>query len=153
MKIFIDGDGCPVVNLTIKIAKSYGIKVIVVKDISHELWDDYATIITVDQSPDSADFYIANNITKGDIVVTQDYGLSAMVLAKEALCITQNGLVISPKNIDQLLGYRHFNQELRRKHKKYTKIKKRSSQSDMEFKKNLSALIETKSKAYNQKNR
>lgn len=115
MKIFIDGDGCPVVNLTIKIAKSYGIKVIVVKDISHELWDDYATIITVDQSPDSADFYIANNITKGDIVVTQDYGLSAMALAKEALCISQNGLVISPKNIDQLLGYRHFNQELRRK--------------------------------------
>ncbi|MGI6423873.1 MAG: YaiI/YqxD family protein [Tepidanaerobacteraceae bacterium] len=124
MKILIDADGCPVVAKTVKIAKEYDIQVIIVKNFSHEIEDDYATIITVDQAPDSADIYIVNNTSKGDIVITQDYGLAAMALAKEAICINQNGFIISSKNIDQLLTRRHINREIRRKHNKYTKFKK-----------------------------
>jgi len=141
MKIIIDADGCPVVNLTIKIAKEYRIEVIVVKNYAHEIYDDYATIITVDLSPDSADYYIANITKENDIVVTQDYGLAAMVLAKLGICINQNGLIISKDNIDELLRRRHLNSELRRKHKYYTKAKKRESHNDAEFEKNLRALI------------
>lgn len=142
MKIFVDGDGCPVVDLTIQIAKSYDIDVVVVKNYCHEIYDDYATIITVDKSSDSADYYIVNNATNGDIVVTQDYGLAAMALAKNAVCITQNGLIITSDNINQLLERRHFNREMRRKHNKYTKFKKRDTKSDVCFKKSLSELIE-----------
>ncbi|WP_077369114.1 YaiI/YqxD family protein [Anaerosalibacter sp. Marseille-P3206] len=142
MKIFVDGDGCPVVDLTIEIAKSYDIDVVVVKNYCHEIYDDYANIITVDKSSDSADYYIVNNATNGDIVVTQDYGLAAMALAKNAMCITQNGLIITSDNINQLLERRHFNREMRRKHNKYTKFKKRDTKSDIYFENNLRKLIE-----------
>lgn len=143
MKIFVDGDGCPVVNLTIEIAKSFGIDIVVVKNYCHEINDEYATIITVDKFQDSADYYIANNASKGDIVVTQDYGLAAMALAKNAMCITQNGLIITSDNINQLLEQRHFNREMRRKHNKYTKFKKRTHESDLYFEKNIRYLIES----------
>ena len=108
MKIFVDGDGCPVVHLTIEIAKSYGIDIIVVKNYCHEIYDEYATIVTVDKFADSADYYIVNHVNNGDIVVTQDYGLAAMALSKNAACINQNGLIISSENIDELLERRHF---------------------------------------------
>lgn len=142
MKIFVDGDGCPVIEISIKVAKSYGLEIIIVRNYCHEIWDDYATIITVDKTPNSADFCIVNKVVKNDIVITQDYGLAAMALSKGTICINQNGLIISSKNIDQLLERRHFNQELRRKHKKYTKFKKRTSQQDIKFEKNLRYLIE-----------
>ena len=142
MKILIDADGCPVVDITVKIAKSYDLEVIIVKNFSHELWDDYATIVTVDQSPDSADFYIVNHAAKDDIVITQDYGLAAMALAKDALCINQNGLIISSENIDQMLARRHINTEIRSKHNKYTKFKKREPEQDAKFEKSLRYLIE-----------
>lgn len=142
MKILIDADGCPVVDIAITVAKSYDMEVVVVKNYSHELQDDYATIVTVDQAPDSADFCIANKANKGDIVVTQDYGLAAMALSKGALCINQNGLIISSKNIDRLLTRRHINRELRRKHNIYTKFKKRETKQDKRFEKSLRYLIE-----------
>lgn len=142
MKILIDGDGCPVVDIAISIAKDYNLEVILVKNYSHELWDDYATIVTVDQSPDSADYYIANHAVESDIVVTQDYGLAAMALSKGALGINQNGLIISSKNINQLLERRYINREIRRKHKKYTKFKKRESKQNTTFEKNFKLLIE-----------
>lgn len=141
MKIFVDGDGCPVVDIAIDIAKEYNIKIVVVKNYNHELWDDYATIITVDSSPDSADYYIVNHATKGDIVITQDYGLAAMALSRGAYCINQNGLLISPQNIDLLLERRHFNQEQRRKHRTYTKLKKRTPEQDGQFIKGLTKLL------------
>lgn len=142
MKIIVDGDGCPVINLAISVAKSYEISIVIVKNYCHEIFDDYASIITVDKSPDSADFYIANHALKNDIVITQDYGLAAMALAKGAKCINQNGLIISSQNINELLERRHFNHELRIKYKKYTKFKKRNHESNKKFEENLKHLIE-----------
>lgn len=143
MQIFIDADGCPVVNLTIKIAKQYSVDVVVVKNFEHKIESDYATVITVDKGPDSADYAIVNRMKAGDLVITQDYGLGAMVLAKQGLCLTQNGYTIEQGNIDQLLNQRHQNQELRRKHKIYnSKPRKRSSADDDTFKKALTALLE-----------
>ena len=141
MKILVDADGCPVVGLTIEIAKEYGLDIIIVKNYAHEFYDSYATIITVDISHDSADFYIVNKAEKGDIVVTQDYGLAAMALSKGAICINQNGLIISSKNIDGLLNRRHINQKLRHEQNIYTKFKKRNAQANLQFEENLRKLI------------
>lgn len=144
MRIFVDADGCPVVNITIDLAKEYDLEVIIVKNYAHEIEDDYATIITIDIGPDSADYYIVNNLNKGDIVVSQDYGFAAMAIAKGAICITQNGFIITSKNIDGLLATRHINQKLRREHNIYSKFKKRSSLADIEFEKSLRNLIISK---------
>lgn len=143
MKILVDADGCPVVKQTLKIAKNYQIAVTLVKNHAHHLESDYAEVITVDKSRDWADFKIANLASKGDLVVSQDYGLAAMVLAKGALCINQNGVIITQDNIDRFLERRHQNQEIRKKHKKYTKFKKRDKSQDEAFERALVGLIET----------
>lgn len=141
MKIYIDADGCPVVNLTVEIAKEHGIEVVIVKNYAHDITSDYASVVTVDIAADSADYYIMNRVQKGDLVVTQDYGVAAIVIAKEAICITQNGLVISNANIDSLLNSRHINQQLRKSKKYYSKIKKRTRENDVSFEHKLRALI------------
>ncbi len=142
MKIVVDADGCPVVKQSIELAKEFGLEALVVKNYAHVIEDDYATIVTVDISSDSADYYIVNNVSKGDIVVTQDYGLAAMALSRGVICINQNGLVISDRNIDTLLDRRHINREARRKDGKYTKFKKRKFEDDESFVKSLRKLIE-----------
>ena len=141
MKIYVDADGCPVVDIAIKVAKEYKLEIVVVKNYAHRVNDDYATIVTVDISRDSADYYIVNKVEKGDIVISQDYGFAAMVLAKEAICITQNGLVISQENIDGMLNSRHINQKLRREKQIYSKIKKRNPMANVQFEKSLRSLV------------
>lgn len=141
MIIFVDADGCPVVNISIKVAKENNIDIVVVKNYAVVLFDDYAEIVTVDISRDSADYYIANRIKAGDILVSQDHGLAAMCIAKGAICINQNGYIINTENIDGMLNRRHLNQKLRREQKIYTKFKKRNPQADKDFENSLRRLI------------
>lgn len=141
MVIYVDADGCPVVNITIEVAKKHKLRVVVVKNYAVQVEDDYAEIVTVDISRDSADYYIANHIKKGDILVSQDYGLAAMGLAKEAICINQNGLIIGKDNIDGILNRRHLHQKLRRENKIYSKFKKRNPQANEDFMKSLDSLV------------
>ena len=103
MKILIDADGCPVVKQTIETAKENKIEVIVFCDTSHIISSDYAKTVTVSKGADSVDFALVNQVSRGDIVVTQDYGLSAMVISKGGKPITQNGLVINDGNLTMLL--------------------------------------------------
>ena len=77
-------------------------------DTSHELNDGYSRIITVDKQADSVDFALMGLLTREDIVVTQDFGLAAMVLGKGARAVNQNGLVFTNDNIDKLLMERHL---------------------------------------------
>ena len=141
MIIFVDADGCPVVDISIKVAKENNIDIVVVKNYAVLLNDDYAEIVTVDISRDSADYYIVNRIKTGDILVSQDHGLAAMCIAKGAICINQNGYIINTENIDGMLNRRHLNQKLRREQKIYTKFKKRNPQADKDFENSLRRLI------------
>ena len=141
MKIFVDADGCPVVDIAIRIAKENNIHIVVVKNYAVEIADDYAEIVTVDISSDSADYYIANRIGSGDILVSQDHGLAAMCLAKGAICINQNGFIINNENIDGMLNRRYMNRKLRREQGIYTKFKKRNPQADEDFERALMTLL------------
>lgn len=142
MIIFVDADGCPVVDNSIRIARKNNIHIVVVKNYAVVIKDDYAEIVTVDISHDSADYYIANRIKPGDILISQDHGLAAMCIAKGAICINQNGFIINSDNIDGMLNRRHLNQKLRREQKIYTKFKKRNSKANDDFEKTLRILIE-----------
>lgn len=133
MRIYIDADGCPVVDTAVSIARGKGIPVTIVKNHSHIIESDYATVITVDNSRDSADFYIANHSTKGDVVITQDNGLAAMCLAKGSLVINQNGVEITSDNIDAMLYSRHVHRELRQRGIYTSKSGKRSRDQDINF--------------------
>ncbi len=133
MRIFIDADGCPVVQMAIKLAREFDIPITLVKNYAHVLNDDYAEIVTVDTTADSADYYIANHLSKGDIVVTQDNGLAAMCLSRQSLVINQNGLLIDDSNLITMLSGRHLHKELRSQGIYTSKAKKRNRISDKEF--------------------
>lgn len=112
-KICIDADGCPVVPESIQVAKELELEVIVFCDTAHLIQIDGVQTVIVSKGADAVDFALVNQIQKGDITITQDYGLAAMVLAKGGYAINQNGLQYTSENIDQLLYARHFNQKVR----------------------------------------
>lgn len=73
MQILVDADACPVKQIIVRLAKKYNIPVTMLIDTSHELSDDYSTVITVDKQADSVDFALMRLLTRDDIVVTQDF--------------------------------------------------------------------------------
>ena len=85
MKILVDADACPVKSIIVNIAKKENIPVIMFFDTSHCYNDGYSLVKTVDKGPDSVDFAIINCIDKGDICITQDYGLAVMAMSKLSL--------------------------------------------------------------------
>jgi len=142
LKLWIDADGCPVVALAADTAFRYGVPTVIVKNYAHEITHPHAEVITVDVTRDGADYYIANRLSPGDLLITQDYGLAAMALSKEAGVLTQDGLSISEDNIESLLSRRHIHAELRRKHRKYSRQGKRKKSQDEAFSSALVQLLE-----------
>jgi uncharacterized protein YaiI (UPF0178 family) len=114
MRVLVDADACPVKEIIVRLAKERNIPVIMLIDTSHQLNDGYSEIITVDKQADSVDFALMGLLTSDDIVVTQDFGLAAMVLGKGARAVNQNGLIYTDGNIDKLLMERHIGQKVRR---------------------------------------
>ena len=133
MKILIDADGCPVVKQATQIAKDNNIEVVIFCDTSHIINSDYAQIITVSKGADSVDFALVNEVKSGDIVVTQDYGLAAMVLSKGGKAITQNGMIISDSNLELLLTSRYESKKARMSGAHLKGPKKRTAQNDEAF--------------------
>ncbi len=133
MQILVDADACPVKEIIVRRAKEKNIPVTMLIDTSHVLNDGYSRVITVDKGRDSADIRLVNLIEPGDLVVTQDYGVAAMALAKNAFVLNQNGMIYDNTNIDRLLFERALGQEMRRAGKRSSKIKKRSKADDEAF--------------------
>lgn len=141
MKILIDADGCPVVWLTVSVAKEYAVEAVIFCDTSHELREDGVKTVTVDKGADSADFAIVNCVESGDLVVTQDYGLAAMVLSKKGRALTQNGLEITPFNIDSLLASRYAAKKARMSKKHLKGPPKRTAEQDKAFEQTLRRIL------------
>ena len=141
MKILIDADGCPVVKQVTQIAKENNIEVVIFCDTSHIINSDYAQIITVSKGADSVDFALVNEVKSGDIVVTQDYGLAAMVLSKGGKAITQNGMIISDSNLGLLLTTRYESKKARMSGAHLKGPKKRTTQNDEAFVKSFKSLL------------
>lgn len=140
-KIYIDADACPVVSETIALTKRYQLDCVLICDTAHEMHRDGAETIIVSKGADAVDFVLVNRVSPGDIVVTQDYGLAAMVLAKQGHPIDQNGRWYTNDNIDQLLYARHEAQRIRMGGGRLRGPKKRSQASNEKFKKELEKLI------------
>ena len=112
-RILIDADGCPVVDETIKIAKQFGLECLILCDTSHRIEREGAQTMVFSKGADSVDFALVNLVHSGDVVVTQDYGLAAMCLARSALPLNQDGMEYTAENIDALLLSRHTAKKIR----------------------------------------
>ncbi|MCE5342031.1 MAG: YaiI/YqxD family protein [Eubacteriales bacterium] len=141
MRILIDADGCPVVDIAIACAKPKGIPVLLVCDTAHFYERDGAQTMTVDKGADSADFRLVNLIEKGDIVVTQDYGLAAMALARNAIVLNQDGMAYTGANIDSLLLARHTARKIRMGGGRLKGPPKRTREQDGTFREALQTML------------
>jgi uncharacterized protein YaiI (UPF0178 family) len=133
MRILVDADACPVKQIIVRLAKQRNLPVTMLIDTSHELSDDYSTVITVDKHADSVDYALMGMLTREDIVVTQDFGLAAMVIGKGAKAVNQNGFVFDDTNMDMLLMERHLGQKIRRSGGRTKGPAKRTKEDDARF--------------------
>lgn len=114
MRLIIDGDACPNKAEIFKLAKEYQIEVILITSLSH--YSDYqdCTYIVVDNLPQAADMAVINHTQTGDVVITQDYGLAAIVLKKGAQAVSPRGRIYRDEKMEELLLQRHLAQKERR---------------------------------------
>jgi len=143
MKILIDADGCPVVDITVRLAKERGIECLILCDTSHVFEKAGATTLTFSKGADSVDFALVNRLSAGDIVVTQDYGLAAMCLSRKAVILNQDGMEYTADNIDALLLARHTAKKIRNSGGRLKGPSKRSAEQDEQFKQALIRFLES----------
>lgn len=143
MKIFVDADACPVVDIVEDIATKYNIPVTLLCDTNHVLTSDYSEVIVVGAGADAVDYKLISICHRGDIVVTQDYGVAAMALGKGSFAIHQSGKCYTNENIDQMLMERHLNKKARRASSR-NHIKgprKRTEEDDQRFAESFEKLL------------
>ena len=141
MKILLDADGSPVREITEKLCQKYGAKLLIVKNYSQDFSSIYGEVISVDISKEAADIYIANHAKSGDLVITNDKGLSSLGLSKNARVMDFQGNFIDDDNIVAMLESRHFNKKMRER-QVYFNIAKRDVSADYDFYKTLEKFLE-----------
>ena len=129
MQIFVDADVCPVVDIVETIAKKYNIHTTLLCDTNHVLYSDYSEVIVVGAGADAVDYKLISICHKGDIVVSQDYGVAAMVLGKGTYAIHQSGRWYTDDNIDRMLMERHLKNHIKRPRKRTNEDDERFAQS------------------------
>ena len=144
MNIYVDADACPVTRIVEKLAKKYEIPCVLLCDTNHVLSSDYSEVVIVGAGADAVDFKLISLLSKGDICVSQDYGVAAMALGKGCYAIHQSGRWYTNENIDQMLMERHLAKKARRGSKK-NHLKgpsKRTSEDDRRFEGSFERLIQ-----------
>ncbi|WP_408954846.1 DUF188 domain-containing protein [Natroniella sp. ANB-PHB2] len=147
MRILVDGDSCPVKEEICEISKCYKIEVQIFISTAHYTNNRLAAkYITVDSNYQAVDLELVKELTKEDLVITNDYGLAALVLGFGAVAISSYGKVFTEENIDYLLSRNHLISRLRRQKEYIFKSSKYNKKKREKFKVNLVELIENKSK-------
>jgi hypothetical protein len=142
MRIIVDADACPVKEEIIRIAKNKAIEVHFFADVNHQIKTDYGVVTTVDQGADSVDIALVNKAMRGDVIVTQDYGVATLAIGKDCLVIHPSGKILDTNNIDQLMFERHISRKERSKGKRGPKFKKRTTNDNLYFEEQLRKLVE-----------
>ena len=144
MKIYIDGDGSPVKDTTIDVARAHSLEVVIVTSIDNyslKKYPENVSFVYVDKGADAADYKIVQLIKENDLLVTQDYGLASLVLPKGVRVLHQLGYEYTGENMDGLLEQRFFSAKVRKSGGR-TKGPKAFTQTDRDtFKAQLISLI------------
>ena len=76
MRVLVDADACPVLELVRRLCAEAVVKVITVSSFRHDIrGPDH---VMVGPEPQAADMALINRTQRGDIVVAQDWGLAAL---------------------------------------------------------------------------
>jgi len=146
LTIRVDADACPVNVRQIleKIARQFHLELVYYIDDCHELYPEYGQVRQVGKSRDAVDLALVNQTQSREIVVTQDYGLAALVLAKKAAAIHPGGMIYTDLNIDRLLMERHLSARARQAGERFHHARKRQKSDNLHFDQQLKLLIDAK---------
>lgn len=144
MKILVDADACPCNQIIEKVAREYKLPLLFLVDSSHILSSEYGEVLIIGQGADAVDFALVNRLQKGDIAVTQDYGVAAMALGKKCYAIHPSGKIYDDSNMDQMLFERHLSKVQRKSNKRFhgKGPRKRTKEDDERFEQAFRKLIE-----------
>jgi uncharacterized protein YaiI (UPF0178 family) len=142
MKVLVDADACPVTDIAVSLCRQYSTPCFLLCDTAHEFHREGAQTLVFDKGADSVDFALVNRVDAGDIVVTQDYGLASMCLAKGARVLHQDGWAYTKENIDALLFSRHESGKYRRAGGRTKGPKKREKAQDDAFRNALQQMLQ-----------
>ena len=143
MTILIDADGCPVTDIAIRLCKEFRVPCILLCDTAHEFYRDGVQTLVFDKGTDSVDFALVNRVHNGDLVITQDYGLASMCLARNCRVLHQDGWEYTLDNIDALLLVRHESRKHRAAGGRFKGQKKRTDSQDHTFEAALRGILQT----------
>jgi len=144
ISIWVDADACPVVHIVERIARAKGIPVTLLCDTNHVLTSDYSQVRVIGAGADAVDLALINACQRGDVVVTQDYGVAALALGKGAHAMHQSGMRYTSENMDRLLMERHLARKARMgKGKHHLKgPSKRTREDDERFEAAFTSLLD-----------
>lgn len=141
MEVFIDADGCPDIECTVALCRKYRIPCRILCDTAHEIHREGAQTLVFDKGADSVDFALVNRIQKGDLTITQDYGLASMCLARGSRVLHQDGWEYSQWNIEALLFQRHASMKFRQSGGRTKGLPKRTQLQDNAFHQALEGIL------------
>ena len=114
IEIYVDADGCPVKDETLRVADRHGLKTYLVSDGGVRPGrNPVVELVIVAPGADAADDWIAANIQKSDICITDDIPLAARCLERGALALKPNGQPFTVNGIGMALANRELMQDLR----------------------------------------
>ena len=112
--IFVDADACPVKDEVYRVARRYGLRVVLVSNT----WlrapnEEWIELVVVGGELDAADAWIVEHVTEGDIVVSADIPLAALCLEKGASALGPRGRPFTEDSIGNALATRELMSQLR----------------------------------------
>ena len=116
MRVWVDGDACPVVikEILFRMAERKQLHTtLVANQTLHVPASKFIQARQVPAGFDVADNYIVEQVETGDLVVTADIPLAAAVIERGALAINPRGELYSAENIRESLSMRDFMESLR----------------------------------------
>ncbi|MCK9436882.1 MAG: DUF188 domain-containing protein [Synergistaceae bacterium] len=141
LRIIVDADACPkpVLQHTVETGAKYGIPVITVASFNHNIIS--SRHITVESGSQEADLKIINITDCGDIIITQDWGLAAIVLSKKALALSPAGIEYEAERMTFMLEEREIKAKFRRNGGRTKGPKKRATGDDIRFLSTLEKIV------------
>jgi uncharacterized protein YaiI (UPF0178 family) len=141
MKILVDADACPksVLKICLDVGHRHDIPVWTVASFNHNIESDHHILVGGD--PQETDIKILNVTEAEDVVISQDWGLAAVVLGKGATCLSPTGRKFCSDSIDFLLEEREIKARHRRAGGRTKGPKKRTDEDDRRFKTSLEQVI------------
>ena len=113
-EILVDADACPVKQEVYRVAKRYGLKVMLVANSPINIpQEDGISLVVVNGQLDAADDWIVDHATRDNILITGDIPLAARCVKRGVRVLGTRGKVFTEATIGNVLATRDLLTQLR----------------------------------------